>query len=122
MIKSLKSLLKSKFAKNVTMIASGAVGAQAITLLLSPLVTRIYGPGAFGVLGTFMSLAKVIIPVAALTYPVAIVLPKNDINAKKIMKFSVYLNLVVSVISILILECFRSDIFGFFIFVNIEIF
>src|SRR5699024_12217346 len=76
--------------------------------------------GAFGVIGTFMSLTKVIIPVAALTYTVTIVLTKNDINAKKIMKFSVYLTLVVSVISILILASFRSEIIGLFNLEDIE--
>src|SRR5699024_12252239 len=48
------------------------------------------------------------------------VLPKNDINSKQIMKFSVYLTLVVSVISILILASFRSEIIGLFNLEDIE--
>lgn len=120
MIKNLKKILKSKFAKNVIIVATGAVGAQAITLLLSPLITRIYGPEAFGILGTFTSLTKVIIPVAALTYPVAIVLPKSDINARKIMKFSLYLTVLVSIISVLILALFKHNIIGLFNLEDIE--
>src|SRR5699024_3031438 len=120
MLYKIKQLFKNNFVKNVSIVATGAVGAQVITLLLSPLITRIYGPEAFGVLGTFTSLTRVIIPLAALTYPVAIVLPKNDINAKKIMKFSLYLTIIVSIISIFVLAFFSSSIIGLFNLEDIE--
>src|SRR5699024_1779397 len=120
MANKFKQLLKNKFVKNVSIVATGAVGAQAITLLLSLVITSMSGPEAFGILGTFTSLTKVIIPVAALTYPVAIVLPKNDINAKKIMKFSLYLTMIVSLISILVLAIFRNNIIGLFNLEDIE--
>src|SRR5699024_5384516 len=114
MINKIKDSLKSKFVKNVTIIATGAMGAQAVNLLMSPFITRIHGPEAFGVLGTFTSLTRIIIPVAALTYPVAIVLPKSDINAKKIMKFSLYLTIIISIISILVLSLFNKNIISLF--------
>src|SRR5699024_3469679 len=83
---------------------------QAITVLLSPVITRLYGPEAFGVLGTFNSITKIIIPVAALTYPIAIVLPKNDKDAKKIIKLSLYLAMTISIITIIILLFYKDQI------------
>jgi len=110
----LNHLLKSKFVKNVFIVATGAAGAQVINILLSPLITRLYGPEAFGILGTFTSLTKIIIPIAALTYPVAIVLPQSDFNAKRLMKFSFLLTLLMSLVSIIILLLLKSNIIELF--------
>jgi len=106
----IESVLRSKFFKNVMVVATGVAGAQAITVLLSPVITRLYGPEAFGVLGTFNSITKIIIPVAALTYPIAIVLPKNDKDAKKIIKLSLYLAMTISIITIIILLFYKDQI------------
>jgi hypothetical protein len=38
---------KSKFVRNVAVVASGTAGAQAITMAFSPIITRLYGPEAF---------------------------------------------------------------------------
>lgn len=110
MIHKVRNIFKRKFVKNVFIVASGAAGAQLITLLLSPVITRLYGPEAFGVLGTFTSLTRIVIPIAALTYPVAIVLPKNDNNAKNLVKLSFYITMIISFISLIILFLFKNFI------------
>lgn len=114
MINRLKSLFKKKFVKNIFIVASGAAGAQIISLLLSPIITRLYGPEAFGVLGTFTALTRIIIPVAALTYPVAIVLPKSNKNAKSIIKLSFLITIFLSIISFFILIFFNTTIISLF--------
>jgi len=102
------NLFKSTFVKNVLIIATGAAGAQVIGLILSPIITRLYGPEAFGIMGTFTSLTRIIIPIAALTYPVAIVLPKSDINAKKLIKLSLYITTIVAIITAFLLMFFKN--------------
>jgi len=99
----IKRLSQSKFVRNVTIIASGTAAAQAINMAFSPVITRLYGPEAFGLLGVFMSLLAIFTPIAALTYPIAIVLPKDDNDAKGIAKLSVYITLVVSAVITLVL-------------------
>ena len=76
MLTRFKQLGQSKFVRNVAIVATGTAGAQAITMAFAPIITRIYGPEAFGLLGTFMAILAVLTPVAALTYPIAIVLPR----------------------------------------------
>src|SRR5699024_9914744 len=102
------NLFKSTFVKNVLIIATGAAGAQVIGLILSTIITRLYGPEAFGIMGTFTSLTRIIIPIAALTYPVAIVLPKSDINAKKLIKLSLYITTIVAIITAFLLMFFKN--------------
>jgi len=89
----IRRTIKSKFVRNVAIVTSGTVGAQAIIMAFSPVITRLYGPEAFGLLGVFMSIVAVITPLAALSFPVAIVLPKTDNDAKGIARLSVYLAL-----------------------------
>lgn len=99
MIAQAKRLTKSKFARNVAVVASGTAGAQAITIAFSPLITRIYGPEAFGLLGTFMAIVAVAIPVAALAYPIAIVLPREDCDARGLVRLSVILSFGVALLA-----------------------
>lgn len=57
-------------------------------MAFAPITTRIYGPEAFGLLGTFMAILAIATPIAALTYPIAIVLPKSDKDALGLAKLS----------------------------------
>ena len=82
--------------RNVILVASGTAGAQAITMAFSPIITRMYGPEAFGLLGTFIATLGIVTPIAALAYPIAIVLPKSDDDAKGIAKLSLRIALVMA--------------------------
>ncbi|GEN30136.1 O-antigen/teichoic acid export membrane protein [Cerasibacillus quisquiliarum] len=109
-----KELLNSKFIKNVTIMATGAAGAQAIAMLLSPFITRIYGPEAYGIMGTFTSIISIIAPVAALTYPIAIVLPKSDLDAKGLIRLSLIITGTISFVSLLLITLFNKQIANVF--------
>lgn len=93
----LTRLFENKFARNVLLVATGTAGAQAITMTFAPFITRLYGPEAFGLLGTFQAILAVITPIAALTYPIAIVLPKSDNDARGIAKLSVRLAAILAI-------------------------
>jgi len=103
LITRLKDLTKSKFVRNVTIVATGTAGAQAISMAFSPVITRLYSPEAFGMLGTFMAVLTIMMPVAALAYPIAIVLPKSDADAKTLAKLSASLAFFVAIVTALVL-------------------
>lgn len=107
-------LKKNPFIKNVAIMATGTAGAQAVTMLLSPIITRLYGPEAFGIMGTFTALTGIITPVVALTYPIAIVLPKSDHVAKGLIKLSLYVTIIITIITSLILVFFNNSIVSLF--------
>jgi O-antigen/teichoic acid export membrane protein len=89
----IKQLASKPFLRNVIILASGTAGAQAINMAFVPFITRLYGPEAYGVLGTFLALVAVLAPVAALCYPIAIVLPRQDHDARTLARLSFYLSL-----------------------------
>lgn len=114
MQKKLNKLIKSKFVRNVTIMATGTAGAQVITLISSPVITRLYGPEAFGIMGTFSALINLIIPIAALTYPIAIVLPKKHREAKDILNLSLIVTGILALLSLLIIITFNENIINLF--------
>jgi len=95
-------------------VASGTAASQAITMAFSPLITRLYGPEAYGMLGVFMSLVGVLGGVAALTYPVAIVLPKSDADAAGLVRVSIYTGITTSVLTAMALFSFGTEILSLF--------
>jgi|MTBAKSStandDraft_2_1061841.scaffolds.fasta_scaffold20376_1 O-antigen/teichoic acid export membrane protein len=103
-------MVKSKFIGNVALLASGAVGAQVITMAFAPIITRLYGPEAFGVLGTFMATLAIATPLAAFSYPIAIVLPKEDAEAIGLAKLSLGIAFITSSLMALILLSFLDPI------------
>ncbi|WP_096185787.1 lipopolysaccharide biosynthesis protein [Evansella halocellulosilytica] len=108
--KQFNKIFRKKFVKNVLTLAAGTTMAQIIIILFAPIITRLYGPEAFGILGVFLSIIAIISPIAALTYPLAIVLPKEDKDAKQLIKLSIYISLVTaSLMSIVFL--FMGDFF-----------
>lgn len=73
-------------------------------MAFAPIITRLYGPEAFGILGTFMAILGVLTPIAALTYPIAIVLPKSDTDAKNVAKLSAAMALTIAAITAIVLS------------------
>lgn len=104
MIKNkLYKVWQNRLVKSVLVVASGTAGAQAVGMAFIPFITRIYGPEAYGMLGVFIALTGVLTTLAALAYPVAIVLPKSDNTAKALVKLSL---LIAASISLLMLVVF----------------
>ncbi|MCQ2028716.1 lipopolysaccharide biosynthesis protein [Stutzerimonas zhaodongensis] len=94
----LRGSVRSKLLRNIVTVVSGTAGAQALTLAFMPVITRIYGPEAYGILGTFLSVTMMLIPVAALTYPIAIVLPKRDGDARGLVRLGLAIALSLSIV------------------------
>ena len=69
----------------------------------APLITRIYGPDAFGLLGTFLAIVAVAIPVAALAYPIAIILPRDDRDALGLAQLSAMLSCGIALLAAAVL-------------------
>ncbi|MCM3586981.1 oligosaccharide flippase family protein [Mesobacillus maritimus] len=107
-------LSKAPFVRNVVLMATGTAAAQVVTMVFSPFITRLYGPEVFGVLGVFMAIVGVVAPIAALNYPIAIVLPKSDRDAKGLIYISILVSLIIVVLTSIIIIVFDSLIVKIF--------
>lgn len=110
MISYAKRLANSHFVRNVIIVATGTAGAQAITMAFSPIITRLYGPEALGILGIFTAILTVLTPLAALSYPIAIVLPKRDADAIGLARLAIGVAAVISLMTALLFILFKTSI------------
>ena len=94
----------------MAILASGSVVVSAVNLAFTPIVTRLYDPEFFGALGVFMSILAIVTPIAALSYPLAIVLPKNDGDASALARLSLTLAAVATFLGFIVLYCFWEPI------------
>ena len=78
-------LLRNRFARDVSLLAGGTAIGQALLILASPLLTRMYGPSDFGVFSVFSSIVSVPMGVASLKYELAIPLAEDDESAANIL-------------------------------------
>lgn len=70
-----------RFARNVLTLASGTALAQLATVLATPVLSRLYGPEAFGVLGVLLAVAAPLGAIAGLKYELAIVIENRLASA-----------------------------------------
>lgn len=111
-----RRLVESRFVRNVLIVAGGTAAAQAIGVGFSPIVTRLYGPEVFGVVGIFMASVSAIGPLATLSYGMAVVLPPTDGEARALMRLSIYIGITVAALTLLIaLFCHQAiaEVIGF---------
>jgi len=88
------------FARDVLRLVSGTVFAQSVLLLASPLLTRLYGPEAFGISALFSSVTGLIATVLCLRYELSIVLPESDGAGANLFAGSLAVSFLVSLLTI----------------------
>jgi O-antigen/teichoic acid export membrane protein len=79
------NLPRGQFARGVALLAGGTALGQAITVLVSPVLTRLYSPENFGVFGVYASILGIVTVVASLRYEYAIPLPEDDETAANVL-------------------------------------
>lgn len=79
---TIQRITKSELTKNSAKLLSANVVAQAIGLLVYPLLTRLYTPDDFGLLNLFLSIGGVLVLLSTAEYQYAIVLPKREEDAR----------------------------------------
>jgi O-antigen/teichoic acid export membrane protein len=67
-----------EFIAHVGSIVSGRSAAALIGLVLTPVVSRLFEPGDFGVAASFLAMAGIAAQLATLRYDAAFALPKDD--------------------------------------------
>lgn len=87
MIKKIRS--SSEFTKNIIVLISGTGIAQAIPIAISPILTRIYSPKDFGLLGLYISICSIFGVIASLRFDSAIIQSDNDSEAKQLVIVSI---------------------------------
>lgn len=82
----LKTLLNNSFLRNVSTLASGTIISQIVVVLSSTFLSRLFSVTDFGELSVFTSFTVFFAVLSTGRYEQAIVLPKSNDDAYKIIK------------------------------------
>ena len=72
---------KRRFIQRLAVLSGGLAAGQAIILLVSPILTRLYTPSEFGVYALFTALNAIFINLVSLRYELAIPVARTDRDA-----------------------------------------
>lgn len=87
----------SDLLRSVSILAGGTAFAQAIGVVMLPIITRIYTPNEFSVLAVYTSILAIVAGVACLRLDIAIPLPKSDADAANLLSVSLVICTILSV-------------------------
>lgn len=104
---ALVGLAKGQFFRNVAIVLSGAALAQLITVLFSPVISRLFTPADFGVLGSFMVLVGFAGPIATMSFSSAIVLPRQEEEATALAWLCLLISAGTSIVALIAIIVFR---------------
>lgn len=101
-----KKIGKSSFGKNITLIAGGTALAQAIGIIFSPVITRMYLPEQYGILTAYTAVLGLLAISASFDYQKAIPIAKNDGEAINLLVLSVCFLLSSTLLIVILLSLF----------------
>ena len=105
-----KKIRASEFYKNIFTLVSGTAIAQAIPILISPILTRLYSPSDFGLIALYLAIVNIFVIIATGRYNLAIMLPEDEKEASDLKYLSIYINLVVSIILLFVVLIFNDQV------------
>lgn len=98
------------FLLNVATLISGTAISQTILFLATPLLTRLYTPGEFGVFALYVSIVAIIGTVSTWKYELAIMLPREEEDAQALFFLSSFICFASSLLIFLLILLFRQFI------------
>jgi O-antigen/teichoic acid export membrane protein len=103
----------STFSRNILIVSVGTVIAQVIPSAISPLLTRIYTPEDFGLYGIYMAIVSLLVTLAAGRYDLAIFIPANVDDSKRLVILSIGLSALFSLLTLIVIIPFHGWLLNF---------
>jgi len=108
----LNRLTKSEFLRNVFTLVSASGIAQAISLLIYPVLTRIYEPAEHGLFSLYLSIITITAIISTGKYELAIMIPRKEKDGAGLTLLAVLLSLAFSFLLLVFIAFFHGSIPG----------
>ncbi|HDZ9234231.1 TPA: lipopolysaccharide biosynthesis protein, partial [Vibrio cholerae] len=106
-------MLNKSFSKNVLTLMTGTGIAQAIPIAIIPILTRMFSPEDFGLLALYAACVSILGVVATGRYEIAIMLPKDDEDARLLLQLSMLVALFFSLLISIPISIWNAQIARF---------
>jgi O-antigen/teichoic acid export membrane protein len=102
MIRAFQTIWKSEFFRNVATLISGTTFAQAFSVVIYIVLSRIYTEEDFGVFGLYMNILNITVIFSTAKYELAILLPKSEKDSVNLLGLSSLISVVVSLLLLIV--------------------
>lgn len=103
MFARLKAKARSDFGRALSMLISGTIGSQALTMAAMPLLARLFSPADFGALAVYIGIVTIISVSACLRFDIAVAMPESEDDAIVLLGLAILVAALVVLIVCLIL-------------------
>ena len=100
----------SGFIKNTAILILGTGIAQAIPILLQPILRRVYSPEDFGAFAVYFSMIGILTVIANFRYDLAIGLPEKDEEGANLVFLSLLFNFLFNLLLLIVILLFRNNL------------
>jgi O-antigen/teichoic acid export membrane protein len=108
--KNIQEPLQTSIGKGVYLIAKGTILAQCITLISTPIITRLFSPSDFGIFALYSSVLTILIVFGTGKYEFAIPLPKEEEKALHLIILACILIIIIGGIFSITVWLFGNDL------------
>ena len=107
------NLIKSEIIRNTSVLITGTVLAQLISILLQPFLRRFFSPEAFGIYSVYLSLVGIVAVVTSLRYDDAVVLPGKNKDSVNLITLSLIVSFIINLILFIIILLTGNELLRF---------
>jgi O-antigen/teichoic acid export membrane protein len=101
---------KSETLKNIFTLISATVMAQGVSILVSPILSRLYTPKDFGIMATYGAVVGLTTILSTGRYELAIMLPEKEEDSVNIIALSISISIILSLISLVLLFFLNTEL------------
>ncbi len=105
-----ENIRESHYVRNVSVLASGTIIVQLISTFIAPVLSRLYTPADYGLLAVFVSCISVLSVICCFRYELAILIPKKNSDADSLLKLSLAITLLFSIVVTFITVVFNKQL------------
>lgn len=98
--------------RHMLVLAAGSGAAKAISLFITPIITRLYTPDQYGLYVLFMASIALLTPLATLRYSAALPLPRRNGTAVALLLACLVLLTLFTVLLAALFATFSEPLFG----------
>ncbi len=98
MFRAIRNIWQNEFFRNVATLISGTSFAQAFSIVIYLILSRIYSEEDFGVFGLYMNILNITIIFSTAKYELSILLPRSEKESVNLLGLSGLISILVSLL------------------------
>jgi O-antigen/teichoic acid export membrane protein len=110
----IKKSRSSALVKDAGVLTLGTAVSQGIAIVVTPLLSRLFSPSDYGLVAMFSAVVGVVATMVTFSYPIRIMLPKADAEARHLVAVAVSSSILMGVFLLLLYLALPKLVFEYF--------